>query len=328
MVINCTSLSWSRIFYQLGRRLESVVFPLELLQQLKPSDFPNQQEFEAFQKKSLKILEAGLLLYPHVPLDKSDTAAQRLKQIIRGASEKPLETGKNSEFMQLLRTVVMTLACRSFDDQASNMCHWADGFPLNLHIYQMLLEACFDVDDETSIIEEVDEVLELIKKTWVILGMNQELHNLCFLWILFHRYVETGEIEEELLFAASNLLIQVENDAKTMKDLDYSKVLSSLLSAILGWAEKQLLTYHDTFRSGSLELMQSVATLAVTSAKILVEDISQEYRKKRKEVNVARVRVETYLRSSIRTAFAQVIKSSSLFVIKRAYLCMSLSKLV
>lgn len=297
---------------QLGRRLESVVFPLELLQQLKPSDFPNQQEFEAFQKKSLKILEAGLLLYPHVPLDKSDTAAQRLKQIIRGASEKPLETGKNSEFMQLLRTVVMTLACRSFDDQASNMCHWADGFPLNLHIYQMLLEACFDVDDETSIIEEVDEVLELIKKTWVILGMNQELHNLCFLWILFHRYVETGEIEEELLFAASNLLIQVENDAKTMKDLDYSKVLSSLLSAILGWAEKQLLTYHDTFRSGSLELMQSVATLAVTSAKILVEDISQEYRKKRKEVNVARDRVETYIRSSIRTAFAQKMEKINL----------------
>ncbi|KNA10249.1 hypothetical protein SOVF_146210 [Spinacia oleracea] len=298
---------------QLGRRIESIVVPLELLQQLKQSDFPNQQEFEAFQKRSLKLLEAGLLLYPYVPLDKSDNGAQRLKQIIRGASEKPImETGKNSEFMQVLRTVVMTLSCRSFDDQASNMCHWADGFPLNLHIYQVLLEACFDVDDETSIIEEVDEVLELIKKTWVILGMNQELHNLCFLWTLFHRYVETGEIEDDLLFAASNLLAEVENDAKTMKDVDYSKVLSSSLSAMLGWAEKQLLTYHDTFSSGNVELMQSVATLAVTSAKILVEDISHEYRKKRKEVNVARDRVETYIRSSIRTAFAQKMEKINL----------------
>ncbi|XP_021723576.1 uncharacterized protein LOC110690962 [Chenopodium quinoa] len=298
---------------QLGRRLESIVVPLELLQQLKPSDFPNQQEFETFQKRNLKLLEAGLLLHPYVPLDKLDTSAQRLRQIIRGASEKPLETGKNSEFMQVLRNVVMTLACRSFDDQASNMCHWADGFPLNLQIYQVLLEACFDVDDETSIIEDVDEVLELIKKTWVILGMNQELHNICFLWVLFHRYVETGEIEDDLLFAASNLLIEVENDAKSMKDLDYSKVLSSSLSAILGWAEKQLLTYHDTFGSNNIELMQSVATLAVISAKILVEDISHEYRKKKKkEVNVARDRVETYIRSSIRTAFAQKMEKINL----------------
>ncbi|CAO2822895.1 unnamed protein product [Amaranthus hypochondriacus] len=290
---------------QLGRRVESIVLPLELLQQLKPSDFPNQQEFEAFKKRSLKMLEAGLLLYPHVPLDKSDASAQKLKQIIQSASERPLETGKNTESMQVLRTVVMTLACRSFDDQPSNMCHWADGFPLNIQLYQVLLDACFDVDDETSIIEDVDEVLELIKKTWAILGMNQELHNICFLWVLFHYYVETGEIEDELLFAASNLITQVENDAKTVKDLEYTKVLSSSLSEILGWSEKQLLTYHDTFRNGNVELMQSIATLAVTSAKILVEDISQEYRKKRKEVNVARDRVETYIRSSVRTAFAQ-----------------------
>ncbi|KAL2926806.1 Protein unc-13-like protein [Bienertia sinuspersici] len=219
---------------QLGRRAESIVVPLELLQQVKPSDFRNHEEFEAFQKRSLKMLEAGLLLYPHVPLDKSDTSAQKLKKMIQGASEKVLETGKNSEFMQVLRTVVMTLAYRSFDGQASNMCHWADGFPLNLQLYQMLLEACFDVDDETNIVEEVDEVLELIKKTWVILGMNQELHNLCFLWVLFHRYVETGEIEDDLLFAASNLINEVEVDAKTMKDLDYSKVLSSALTAIMG----------------------------------------------------------------------------------------------
>ncbi|KAL2929064.1 Protein unc-13-like protein [Bienertia sinuspersici] len=73
---------------QLGRRAESIVVPLELLQQVKPSDFRNHEEFEAFQKRSLKMLEAGLLLYPHVPLDKSDTSAQKLKKMIQGASER------------------------------------------------------------------------------------------------------------------------------------------------------------------------------------------------------------------------------------------------
>ncbi|XP_074268979.1 protein unc-13 homolog [Silene latifolia] len=297
---------------QLGKRIELTVLPLELLQQLRPSDFPNQQEFESFQKRNLKILEAGLLLYPQVPLDKTDASAQRLKQIIKGASEKPLETGKNTESMQVLRNVVMALACRSFDDTLASMCHWADGFPLNLQLYRMLLEACFDIDDETSIIDEVDEVLELIKKTWVILGINQELHNLCFAWVLYHRYMDTGEIEDDLLFAASNLLAEVEKDAKSMKDLDYSKVLSSTLSVVLGWAEKRLLTYHDTFCSGNIDLMQSVTSLAVISAKLLVDDISSEYRKRRKEVNVARDRVDTYIRSSIRVAFAQKMEKINL----------------
>nr|KJB65005.1 hypothetical protein B456_010G075600 [Gossypium raimondii] len=291
---------------QLGRRIESVVLPLEMLQQLKPSDFPNQGEYEAWQRRNLKLLEAGLLLHPLLPLDKTDTAPQRLRQIIRGALEKPLETGKNNESMQALRSIVLSLACRTFDGSASETIHWADGFPLNLRIYQMLLEACFDVNDETSVIEEVDEVLELIKKTWVVLGMNQMLHNLCFLWILFNRYVATGEVEGDLLFAANNLLMEVEKDSKSMKDPNYSKILSSTLSAILGWAEKRLLAYHNYFHSDNTELLECVVSVGVLSAKIMVEDISHEYRKKRKEFDVAHERVDTYIRSSLRTAFFQV----------------------
>ncbi|XVF88603.1 hypothetical protein PTKIN_Ptkin19aG0064400 [Pterospermum kingtungense] len=293
---------------QLGRRIESIVLPLEMLQQLKPSDFPNQGEYEAWQRRNLKLLEAGLLLHPLLPLEKTNTAPQQLRQIIRGALEKPLETGKNSESMQALRSIVLSLACRNFDGSVSETSHWADGFPLNLRIYQMLLEACFDVNDETSVIEEVDEVLELIKKTWAVLGMNQMLHNLCFLWILFNRYVVTGEMEGDLLFAANNLLMEVEKDAKAMKDPDYSKILSSTLSAILGWAEKRLVAYHSYFNSDNTESMECVVSMGVLSAKIMVEDISHEYRKRRKEIDVAHERVDTYIRSSLRAAFGQIME--------------------
>lgn len=281
------------------------MLPLELLQQFKSSDFPNLQEYEAWQRRHLKVLEAGLLLHPHLPLVKTDTEAQQLGQIIRRALDKPLETGKHSESMQVLPSVVKSLACRSFDGSVSATCHWADGFPLNLRLYQMLLAACFDINDETSIIEEIDEVLELIKKTWLILGLNQMLHNLCFSWILFHRYVATGQMENDLLFASNNLLMEVENEVKEIRDPAYSNVLSSTLSVIFGWAEKRLLAYRDTFHSGNIESMQSVVSLGLLSAKILVEDISHEYRRKRKEVNVTCERVETYIRSSLRAAFAQ-----------------------
>ncbi|MBA0835670.1 hypothetical protein Goarm_007938 [Gossypium armourianum] len=293
------------MMYQLGKRIESIVLPVEMLQQLKPSDFPNQWEYEAWQRRNLKILEAGLLLHPLLPLDKTDTAAQQLRQIIRGALEKPLETGKNNKTMQALRSIALSLACRTFDGSVSETSHWADGFPLNLRIYQMLLEACFDVNDETSVIEEVDEVLELVKKTWVVLGMNQMLHDLCFLWILFNRYVVTGQVESDLLFAANNLLMEVEKDAKAMTDPDYSKIISSTLGTILGWAEKRLLAYHNYFHSDNTETMECVVSMAVLSAKIMVEDISHEYHRTRKEIDLARERVDNYIRSSLRVAFVQ-----------------------
>lgn len=282
-----------------------MVLPLELLQQFKTSDFPSQQEYEAWQRRNLKVLEAGLLLYPSLPLDKKDTAPQQLQKIIRGALEKPIETGKHNESMQVLRSVVMSLACRSFDGSVSDTCHWVDGFPLNLRLYQMLLESCFDPNEETSVIEELDEVLDLIKKTWPVLGINQILHNLCFSWVLFHRYVTTGQVDNDLLSASSNLLEEVEQDANGTKDPSYLKILSSTLSSILGWAEKRLLAYRDIFHSGNIESMQNILSLGLLSAKILIEDISHEYRRKRKGVNVARDRVDAYIRSSMRSAFAQ-----------------------
>ncbi|XP_010526104.1 PREDICTED: uncharacterized protein LOC104803756 [Tarenaya hassleriana] len=290
---------------QVGRKVESVVLPMELLQQLKFSDFTDQQEYDAWQKRSLKVLEAGLLLHPRVPLDKANTSSQRLRQIIHGALDRPMETGRNNEQMQVLRSSVMSLAMRS-DGSFSESCHWADGSPFNLRLYEMLLEACFDSNDETSMIEEVDELMENIKKTWVILGMNQMLHNLCFTWVLFSRFVTTGQVEMDLLYACESQLSEVAKDAKTTKDPEYSRVLSTTLSAILGWAEKRLLAYHDTFDSGNIYTMEGILSLGISAAKVLVEDISNEYRRRRKgEVDVTRTRIETYIRSSLRTAFAQ-----------------------
>ncbi|CAK9188459.1 unnamed protein product [Ilex paraguariensis] len=291
---------------QVGRRIESLVLPLELLQQFKSSDFTDQEEYEAWQKRNLKMLEAGLLLHPHMPLDKSNTTSQRLRQIIQNALDRPIETGRNNESMQVLRSAVMSLANRSSDGSLLESCHWADGFPLNLRLYEMLLEACFDANDQTSLIEEGDELMELIKKTWGILGLNQMLHNLCFSWVLFNRFVATGQVENDLLYAADSQLAEVAKDAKTMKDPAYSKILSSTLTSILGWAEKRLLAYHDTFDSGNIGSMESIVSLGVSAAKILVEDISNEYRRRRKgEADVVRNRIDTYIRSSLRTAFAQ-----------------------
>ncbi|KAI3443733.1 hypothetical protein Pfo_000398 [Paulownia fortunei] len=290
---------------QLGRRIEAMVLPLELLQQLRSSDFTTQQEYDAWQKRTLKILEAGLIVHPRLPPDKSQTDPQRLQQILRAAAEDSSETGKHSELMEILRNVATSLACRSVDGSVSDICHWADGIPLNLHLYQILLKAFFDVNEEASLIEEADEMLELIKKTWVILGINQAFHNLCFLWVLFQRYITTGEIEDCLLFAADHMIVEVEKDAKATHDPAYSQILSSVLNLIVDWAENLLLRYHDVFYRGNIEVMKSVLSLGVSAAKILVEDISHKHRQKRKEFDVAYGKVDAYIRSSLHSAFSQ-----------------------
>ncbi|KAK2405539.1 protein unc-13 protein [Trifolium repens] len=293
---------------QLGRRMETVVLPLELIQLFKVSDFSNQQEYEAWLRRNLKVLEAGLLLHPHVPLNKADTSAQKLRRLIGGALEKPTDIANNGESMQTLRSLVISLSCRSSDGSVPETCHWADGFPMNLWIYQTLLEVCFDSHADTCVIEEVDEVLELIKKTWVMLGINETLHNICFTWVLFHRYVVTREVESDLLFASCNLLGEVEKDTEAMKNPFYSKTLSSTLSLMLGWAEKRLLAYHDTFHNDNIESMESVVSLAALSTKILAEDISHEHNRKKNEADVAYIRVESYIRSSVRAVFIQKLE--------------------
>eukprot|EP01018_Ginkgo_biloba_P030442 Gb_20494 [translate_table: standard] len=291
---------------QFVKRVESIILPLELLQQLKPSDFYDTREYHAWQKRQLRIIEVGLLLHPSVPLDHSNIAALRLRQTIRGGDEKPIETGKNSETMQALSHAIVNLAWRSNDGALSEMCHWADGFPLNLHLYLVLLRSCFDNTEETTVIDEIDEVMDLMKKTWTILGINQMLHNICFTWVLFQQFFITGQIELDLLGAAESQLVEVGKDAKATKDPLYVKVLNSTLSAILGWAEKRLLAYHDTFRASGIGLMQSVLPVALAAAKILVEDISLEYLCERKEeLDIARNRVDMYIRSSVSTAFAK-----------------------
>ncbi|KAK9102343.1 hypothetical protein Sjap_019597 [Stephania japonica] len=263
--------------------------------------------------EAIKVLAAGLLLHPHLPLEKSDSRSQRLREIIQEASRRPIETGQNSEEMQALRAAVMSLASRSFHGSVAEACHWADGFPLNLQLYQKLLEACFDVKKQTLLVNEIDEILVLLKKTWPTLGINQMLHNLCFTWVLFSRFVATSHVD--LLVAADDQLTEVAKDAKSTKDPVYGKILSSIVNSILGWVEKRLLAYHETFHLGNIDSMERLVSLGVASAKILVEDISQEYRRKKKGEDVTRNRVDTYIRSSIRTAFAQASTCILLYLI-------------
>lgn len=162
----------------MGRRAETIILPLELLRHLKPSEFNDGHEYHLWQRRQLKILEAGLLQHPSVPIDKSNTFAIRLLEIVRASETKPIDTGKNSDTMRALCNSVVSLSWRSTNGTPTDVCHWADGFPLNVHLHIDLLQSIFDFRDETLVLDEVDELLELMKKTWSTLGINRPIHNM------------------------------------------------------------------------------------------------------------------------------------------------------
>ena len=216
--------------------------PLELLRHLKTSEFGDGPEYQLWQRRQLKVLEAGLLLHPSIPLDKTNNYAMRLREIVRQSENKPIDTSKTSDTMRTLCNVVVSLAWRSTNGNPSDVCHWADGFPLNIHLYVALLQSIFDVRDETLVLDEIDEMLELMKKTWSTLGITRPVHNLCFTWVLFHQYVVTSQMEPDLLGASHAMLAEVANDAKKLdREALYVKLLTSTLASMQGWTEKRYL---------------------------------------------------------------------------------------
>ncbi|KAH6778071.1 hypothetical protein C2S51_009383 [Perilla frutescens var. frutescens] len=297
---------------QMGRRAETIILPLELLRHLKPSEFTDANEYHMWQRRQLKILEAGLLHHPSIPLDKTDAFAAKLREIVDSSEQRAVDTGKNSATMRALCNCVVTLAWRSPDGGSTDVCHWADGFPLNVHIYTALLASIFDTKEETMVLDEVDELIELIKKTWTTLGINRSVHNICFSWVLFEQFVVTGQVEPDLLAASFAMLTEVASDAKkSERDPNYLKILARILTAMKKWTETRLLDYHENFNRETVGLMENMLPLLFSLTKILEEDVPAYVADHRMENGTDEStgnRVDHYIRSSLSNAFNKMVE--------------------
>ncbi|KAK8548661.1 hypothetical protein V6N13_054561 [Hibiscus sabdariffa] len=288
------------------KRTETILIPLQLIWHIKPSEFNDPHEYHIWQKRQLKILEAGLLIYPSIPLDKSNPSVMQLRETIRAGDFKPIEISKSSETWRTLCNAVASLAWRNTNGSPTDVCHWADGFPLNIHLYTCLLQGIFDSKDETVVLDEVDELLELMTKTWTTLGIDRPIHNACFTWVLLRQYVATNQMEPDLFSAAYTMLTEVANDAKQPdREAMYVKLSSLILTSILNWAEKRLLRYHEYFNKGSISGIESILPLALSSTKVLGDVTIMEGEGGKKGDIVL---VDHYVRSSVKNAFTKMVE--------------------
>lgn len=45
----------------------------------------------------------------------------------------------------------------------------------------------FSITTAHHYIQEVEEILELLKSTWRVLGINETIHYTCYAWVLFRQ---------------------------------------------------------------------------------------------------------------------------------------------
>lgn len=304
---------YSQNFYhaflmQASKRNGSMIVPLELLQNVGPSTFGDEEEYQAWLMRQLRVLEAGLLAHPLVPGD-GGMDAHQLKKTLRDMADqhRTADKGKNSEIMQRLRSAAMGRATRAHNSEYGDFLHWADGFPLNAHLYVALLSAIFHTPQKAEMIAEMDEALEMLQKTWGVLGIDQTLHDMLLAWVLFRQFVTTGQTSVKLLQLSESQLDEVSKDLRGNVKAEQLPLLKSTLSTMQFWSERRLLAYHDSFPGGASDIMAGLLGVAVRSAQILGERISRENRGRGKdEVNIPLSRVDVYVRSSVKTSFAQV----------------------
>ncbi|XP_026413797.1 protein unc-13 homolog isoform X1 [Papaver somniferum] len=306
---------------KVGKRMDTLLVPLELLCCISRTEFADKRTYLRWLKRQLNILEEGLINHPAVGFGESGRKASESRILLRKIEESeslPPTAGElqRTECLRSLREIAIPLVERpARGDLTGEVCHWADGYHLNICLYEKLLCSVFDMLDEGKLTEEVEEILELLKSTWRVLGITETIHYTCYAWVLFRQFVVTGE-SEILKYAIGQLkkiplkeqrgpqerlhLKSLRSKVESDDGFQELTFLQSLLSPIQGWADKQLGDYHLQFAEGASAL-QDILTVAMSARRLLVEEPDQMTQSTEKD------HIESYISSSLKSEFSRII---------------------
>lgn len=302
-----------------GKRMDTLLVPLELLCCVARTEFSDKKAFIRWQKRQLKVLEEGLVNHPVVGFGESGRKTNELRILLAKIEESeflPSSSGElqRTECLRSLREIAIPLAERpARGDLTGEICHWADGYQFNVRLYEKLLLSVFDMLDEGKLTEEVEEILELLKSTWRVLGITETIHHTCYAWVLFRQYVITRE-HRILLHALEQLnkiplmeqrgqqerlhLKSLRSKVEGERDMSF---LQAFLTPIQRWADKQLGDYHLHFSEGSA-IMEKIVAVAMITRRLLLEEPDTSTQ----SLPISdRDQIEMYITSSIKHAFTR-----------------------
>jgi len=316
---------------RVGKRMDTLLVPLELLMAVPRSEFPDKMQYVRWSKRQINLLLEGLLNHPFVEINPSDRSAIELRGLITKLEDSetlpsPAGPAQHAESLKGMRGVAITLAERAGrGDHTGEVCHWADGYHLNVRLYEKLLMSVFDILDEGQLVEEAEEILEMLKSTWRVLGITQTIHDTCYTWVLFRQYVLTGE--SALLQHATHQMKRIASDSqRSTQERFYIMGLRSIVEGpdgphefsyvqsvlipIKQWADKQLQDYHLHFADAPSKMEVLVTVAMITGRLIADENEHSGVTRMTSAAEMAAVakQAEDYICSSIKLAYDRILK--------------------
>ncbi|XP_062226467.1 protein unc-13 homolog [Phragmites australis] len=264
---------------------------LQLLNSVGKLDFPTERLRVQWHRRQANVLEELLLFSASREYDMSETlriVLSKLKNTEGWVVSVPEGRVEVLTIIERYNTKLSALTKKfGLKDETY---HWAQNYHFNFRLYEKLLCSVFDILEDGQLVEEADEILEIAKLTWPILGITEKLHGVFYAWVLFQKFAQTGEI---LLLKRTSLQIQklqLHHDIKEIELYTNSFICSaeacgsnralnlvdSTLLKINVWCRHQLENYHAYFSKNNFSIFESMLNLVLLSAINSTEDGEEE----------------------------------------------------
>ncbi|KAF5182736.1 unc-13-like protein [Thalictrum thalictroides] len=241
---------------------------LELLNVVGKYDFPSEKLYIQWKRRQANFLEE--LLYYSSSLI-TDELARIRNFIAKISNDEQSDRRTPSELVNILVPIKkFSLKMSSMPgkfDIPDETYYWTSAYHLNINLYEKLLSSVFDILDESQLVEEADEILRVIKMSWVTLGINQKVHDALYGWVFFQKFVETGETKllDNAILEIQKVQLRSDDEKQEayMRSLVCSigingrKMNVSLVDVIFLsisiWCSRKLRDYHKHFSQKAID---------------------------------------------------------------------------
>ncbi|KAI4370060.1 hypothetical protein MLD38_018445 [Melastoma candidum] len=247
-----------------SKRIDIPHISLGLLNGMHERDFSNEKDYKQWRTRQVHVLEELVNSCGNL-LEYEDLTAGEFLEKMRDPKvwEHELSSSERLEVSSRVNRLISRLSSMpGVYGLEGETCYWTAAYHLNVRLYEKILFGLFDILDENQLLEETDEVIALIRTTWPILGITEEMHEALFSWVLFQQFTSTNEpllLDQAILklqklvdYEVTNLKEKqfLENIACSWQCNDIDAILSlvqAITYSISFWCHGRLQDYHVQF---------------------------------------------------------------------------------
>ncbi|KAJ3680132.1 hypothetical protein LUZ60_016410 [Juncus effusus] len=310
-----------------NQQIDIPFISIVLLNSISKLNFPTERSRVQFTRRHANILEEFLLSSPNTDSNVGKSISILLSKL-RNSEEWVVNSGEaHVEILTIIQKYASKISSmpKKYNLEKETY-YWTNNYSFNLRIYAKLLSSIFDVLEEGQLLEEAEEILDLIKITWPILGITEKLHDSLKIWVFFEKFIETGEIlllkhaiHETQSFLPKNnieglekeyinsLICSVQEGKNIKKNLS---IIDTVLLKISTWCFYQLKDYHLNFNQDKYAIFKDVVELMLLCGAQYSDNEETQVIAFEAESTPEMKLLHVFVESSIQAAYTRVAKIS------------------